>query len=192
MIVLDEFPDQVAQMALTENDELVQTLVLYGLHKSLGVRIAIGAQCGLRPLTIDEVLHGGQAGRQPVLAFLAGLAMTPATAPRSSQVEFLQQSRGGCTCVRRTPECSGSQLSGACRALHSVQEAPLVVGRSFQLKSVAVIDAMVAFAGLTLQLECTVKECIDFSPITSHRDPLVFDVVTKRLHATEATGQDPP
>ena len=32
-------------------------------------------QCWLRPLTVDEVLHGGQAGRQPVLAFLAGLAM---------------------------------------------------------------------------------------------------------------------
>jgi hypothetical protein len=36
-------------------------------------------QCWLRPLTVDEMLHGGQAGRQPVLAFLAGLAMTQAT-----------------------------------------------------------------------------------------------------------------
>jgi hypothetical protein len=32
VIVLDEFPDQVAHMALTEDDELVQTLVLYGLR----------------------------------------------------------------------------------------------------------------------------------------------------------------
>jgi hypothetical protein len=43
VIVLDEFLGQAAQMSLTENDELVQALVPYGLHKSLGVRVAIGA-----------------------------------------------------------------------------------------------------------------------------------------------------
>ena len=42
-------------------------------------------QCWLRPLTVDEVLYGGQAGRQPVLGFLAGLATTQATRPRSSR-----------------------------------------------------------------------------------------------------------
>jgi hypothetical protein len=57
---------------------------------------------------------------------------------------------------------------------------------------VAVVDTVVAFAVLSLQLERAVKECLDFSPITSHGDPLVFDVVTQRLHATKATGQDLP
>jgi hypothetical protein len=57
---------------------------------------------------------------------------------------------------------------------------------------VAVVDTVVVFAVLTLQLECTVKECLDFGPITSHGGPLVFDVVAQRLHTTEASGQDLP
>jgi hypothetical protein len=40
--VLNEFLDQVAQMSLAEYHVLVQTLVLYGSHKSLRIRIAIG------------------------------------------------------------------------------------------------------------------------------------------------------
>jgi hypothetical protein len=39
-IVLDEFLDQVPQMALAEYDEVIETLAPDGLHKSLGVRIA--------------------------------------------------------------------------------------------------------------------------------------------------------
>ena len=42
-VVVDEFLDQVAQMSLAEDDELIETLVLDGLHEALRVRIAIGA-----------------------------------------------------------------------------------------------------------------------------------------------------
>src|SRR5664279_3820952 len=42
-VVLDEFLDQEAQMSLTKNHEVVETLVLDCLHKPLGVRIAIWA-----------------------------------------------------------------------------------------------------------------------------------------------------
>jgi hypothetical protein len=39
--VIDEFLDQPPQMALTENDEVIQALVLYRFHKPLRVRIAV-------------------------------------------------------------------------------------------------------------------------------------------------------
>jgi hypothetical protein len=42
-VVLDEFLDQVAQMSLTKNHELVQSLALDGLDESFGVGIAIWA-----------------------------------------------------------------------------------------------------------------------------------------------------
>ena len=42
-VVLDEFLDQVAQISLAEDDELIETLVLDGLHEALRIRIAIRA-----------------------------------------------------------------------------------------------------------------------------------------------------
>ena len=41
--MLDEFLDQVAQMSLAEDDEVIDTLVIDGVHKALRVRIAIWA-----------------------------------------------------------------------------------------------------------------------------------------------------
>jgi hypothetical protein len=46
-IVLNKLLDHVAQMAFAEEDELVETLVLDGFHRSLGVRIAIAARAGI-------------------------------------------------------------------------------------------------------------------------------------------------
>ena len=40
-IVLDEFLDQVPQMALAEDDEVIETLALDGFYKALRVSIAI-------------------------------------------------------------------------------------------------------------------------------------------------------
>jgi hypothetical protein len=44
-VVLDEFFDQPPQMALAEDDELIQALVLYRPHKPLGVRIPDSIVC---------------------------------------------------------------------------------------------------------------------------------------------------
>ncbi len=44
-VVLDEFPDQVAQMSLAENCKVIQALVLDGFDKSFRVGIAIRALC---------------------------------------------------------------------------------------------------------------------------------------------------
>jgi hypothetical protein len=45
--VLDEFFDQPPQMALAEDDELIQALVLYRPHKPLRVRIGVGRRLHL-------------------------------------------------------------------------------------------------------------------------------------------------
>ena len=64
-VVLDKFFDQEAQMSLTENHEVIETLVLYGLHKSLRVRIAIRALCrdlhahsGHRERSVRSIVNG--------------------------------------------------------------------------------------------------------------------------------------
>jgi hypothetical protein len=47
VIVLHEFPDQVAQMSLAENHKVIQALVLYRFHKPLRVRIGVGRRLHL-------------------------------------------------------------------------------------------------------------------------------------------------
>jgi len=80
--------------------------------------------CGLRPLTVDEVLHGGQAGRRPVLAFLAGLAMTPATAPRSSRSPGL---RG----PEREPPADRDGAGGRRRQSSPLSQVSAVISRGY-------------------------------------------------------------
>jgi hypothetical protein len=46
-IVIDEFLDQPPQMALTENDEVIQALALYRFHKPLRVRIGVSRRLHL-------------------------------------------------------------------------------------------------------------------------------------------------
>jgi len=81
--------------------------------------------------------------------------------------------------LKRASWCTGCSAATGCACLHSVQEAPLAVGLSLQHEPVVIIDATVAFAGLALQLECAVKECIDLSLIATQRDLLVFDVIAQ-------------
>ena len=46
-VVLDKFLEQEAQMSLTKNHEVVETLVPDCLHKPLGVRIGVGRRLHL-------------------------------------------------------------------------------------------------------------------------------------------------